>query len=84
MKYSDVQETINRLTLTDLSILASDLAESLDDVVLNESNPNFEGRNTNDDFDIFVRGLSNVEFFGLLHKVLRQIESAIAKQDDAA
>jgi hypothetical protein len=77
MEYSDIKGIISHLSILDLSILAGDLSESLDDVVLNEANPNFEGRNTSEDFDLWVRGCSNVELFGLLHNVLNQLEIKI-------
>jgi len=84
MEYSEVKEIISRLSILDLSILAGDISESLDDVVLNEADPNFKGRNTTEHFDEWVRSCSNVELFGLLHNVLNQLEITIRKSEEIA
>lgn len=82
MKYSEVKEIISFLSILDLSILAGDIASSLADVVLNEADPNFEGRNTNEHFDKWVRGCTKVDLFGLLHNVHDQLEIAIRKSEE--
>jgi hypothetical protein len=70
-KYLDL---IHTLVPYDLSVLATDLASTLQRTILNGEDINFNGRNTCESFDAVVCSLSIPEIFELLSKVLVLIE----------